>query len=68
METPILKLRLVLDVGLGEVVFNVVGVDATSLTIDEFDVVNGGCAGAPISAYSQQIKIVSSVRIGIGRF
>ena len=63
METPILKLRLVLDAGPDEDAFNDVGVDATSLNIDNFDVVDGGCAGAPISANKQQINITSSVGV-----
>lgn len=63
METPILKLCLVLDAGPDEDAFNPLGVDATSLAIDNGDVVDGGCAGATISAYSQKSSVSGSLGV-----
>ena len=68
VEPPILKLFLVLDAGPDEDAFSLGGVDATSLNIDDLDVVDGGCAGATISAYCQQVSIHGSDGVGTSKF
>ena len=65
---PLLKSCLVLDAGPDEDAFSFVGVDATSLIIDNLDVVDGGCAGAPISPNSQQVSINGSDGVGTNKF
>ena len=68
VEPPILKLCLVLDAGPDEDAFSFGGVDATSLSIDILDVVDGGCAGAPISVDFQQLSIKGSDGVGTSKF
>ncbi len=58
---------LVLDAGPDEDAFGFGGVDATSLSIDILDVVDGGCAGAPISVDFQQVSINASDGVGTSK-
>ena len=56
VEPPTLKLRLVLDAGPDEGAISFLGVDATSLNIENPDDDAGSGASATTSAYSPQMN------------